>query len=98
MFVCVMVCLKLDVVLVLFLEWVCGICRGVGCREVFQVKAFFAKLRSPRWKAYRVPLIHQLLDFVFCGSQVGNNNFLQRCMISAWTNINQSIRKTLYIV
>ena len=64
MFVCVMVCLKLDVIL--FLEWMGGVCRIVGCKNVFQVKAFFARLRSACWKAYRVLYIDQLLlEFVF---------------------------------
>jgi len=68
-----------------FLEWVgSGVCRGVGCRKAFQVKAFFVGLRSACWKAYRVlSLISCCWNLLFCDSQVGNNNFLRRYMISA---------------
>ena len=61
-----------------FLE---GVCRCVGCRRAFQVKAF---VRVPAGSVSGAVIYQLLLVFVFVfDSQVGNNNFLRRYMISA---------------
>ena len=54
--------------------WV--VCRGVG---YFPGESI---LWSACWKAYRALSLISCCGFCFCDSQVGNNNFLRRYMIS----------------